>query len=176
MCAGGAARGVPRGGTDGPGVALLAGEAGIGKSRILAEFAAALPAPGLELARWFPRLGPVAGEHGGKHPLFVEAPAQTGDRTPEGLRELLLYGPRALPDSGRQVLRAAAVAGGRVGHRLLETVSGLSGAELDEVLRGLIDAGLPVQADDGFDFRQALIREAVYQDLLPGERIRLHTA
>ena len=28
---------------------------------------------------------------------------------------------------------------------------------------------------DGYAFRHALIREAIYDDLLPGERTRLHT-
>jgi DNA-binding NarL/FixJ family response regulator len=71
-------------------------------------------------------------------------------------------------------LRIASVAGGRIGHRLLAQVAGQDGAELDVLLRELVDRGLLVTAGDGYDFRHALIRQAVYEDLLPGERARLH--
>ena len=32
------------------------------------------------------------------------------------------------------------------------------------------------RADDTFSFRHALLREVVYDDLLPGERVELHAA
>lgn len=108
------------------------------------------------------------------NPLFVEALAHAGDRTPDSLRDLLLYGLRALPEPAGRLLRAASAAGGLVGHRLLEEVAGHSGAELDALLRELIGRSLLVTAGDGYDFRHALIRQAVYEDLLPGERSRLH--
>ncbi|WP_406675132.1 AAA family ATPase [Nonomuraea sp. N2-4H] len=108
------------------------------------------------------------------NPLFVEALARAGERTPDSLRSLLLSGPRALPGPARELLRIASVAGGRVGHRLLAQVAGQDGAELDALLRELIDASLLVTSGDGYDFRHALIRHVVYEDLLPGERARLH--
>ncbi|MGP3921450.1 ATP-binding protein [Nonomuraea sp. 10N515B] len=108
------------------------------------------------------------------NPLFVEALARAGERTPDSLRALLLYGPRSLPDSARELLRIASVAGGRVGHRLLAEVAGQDGAGLDALLRELVDRSLLVTAGDGYDFRHALIRHVVYEDLLPGARARLH--
>ncbi|MEV1247849.1 AAA family ATPase [Nonomuraea sp. NPDC049750] len=108
------------------------------------------------------------------NPLFVEALARAGERTPDSLRDLLLYGPRSLPGPARELLRIASVAGGRIGHRLLARVAGQDGAGLDVLLRELVDRGLLVTAGDGYDFRHALIRQAVYEDLLPGERARLH--
>ncbi|WP_237102019.1 AAA family ATPase [Nonomuraea sp. MG754425] len=108
------------------------------------------------------------------NPLFVEALARAGERTPDSLRDLLLHGPRSLPGPARGLLGIASVAGGRVGHRLLAQVAGQDGAELDTLLRELVDRGLLVTAGDGYDFRHALIRQAVYEDLLPGERARLH--
>ncbi|MBE1584063.1 ATP-binding protein [Nonomuraea angiospora] len=108
------------------------------------------------------------------NPLFVEALARAGERTPDSLRDLLLYGPRSLPGPARELLRIASVAGGRIGHPLLAQVAGQDGAELDALLRELVDRGLLVTAGDGYDFRHALIRQAVYEDLLPGERARLH--
>lgn len=108
------------------------------------------------------------------NPLFVEALARADERTPDSLRDMLLYGPRSLRGPAGQLLRTASVAGGRVGHRLLEEVAGHSGAELDALLRELVERSLLVTTGDGYAFRHALIRQAVYEDLLPGERTRLH--
>ncbi|TYB47632.1 AAA family ATPase [Nonomuraea sp. PA05] len=109
------------------------------------------------------------------NPLFVEALARAGERTPDSLRDLLLYGPRSLTGpAARELLNLTSVAGGRVGHRLLAQVAGQDGPALDALLRELVDRSLLVTAGDGYDFRHALIRQAVYEDLLPGERSRLH--
>ncbi|MGC0385609.1 ATP-binding protein [Streptomyces sp. SAI-129] len=108
------------------------------------------------------------------NPLFVEALARAGERTPDDARDLLLDGPRSLRSPARELLSIASVAGERVGHRLLAEVAGHDGAELDALLRELVDRSLLVTADDGYAFRHALIRDAVYEDLLPGERARLH--
>lgn len=108
------------------------------------------------------------------NPLFVEALARAGEHTPDSLRDLLLYGPRSLPGPARDLLGVASVAGGRLSHRLLARVSGKDGAALDALLRELVDRSLLLTAGDGYDFRHALIRHVVYEDLLPGERARLH--
>ncbi|MFI6503963.1 ATP-binding protein [Nonomuraea typhae] len=108
------------------------------------------------------------------NPLFVEALARAGERTPDSLRDVLLHGPRSLPDPARELLRLASAAGGRVGHRLLAEAAAQDGSELDALLRELVDRSLLITAGDGYDFRHALIRQAVYEDLLPGERARLH--
>ncbi|MGH8875913.1 MAG: helix-turn-helix transcriptional regulator [Stackebrandtia sp.] len=106
------------------------------------------------------------------NPLFVEALAQSGQDTPDA--ELLLHVPRALPDAQRRVLRAASVATGEASHQLLAAVSGNGEDALDELVRPLVDNGLLSPTADGYTFRHALIRHAVYEDLLPGERKRLH--
>ena len=51
-------------------------------------------------------------------------------------------------------------------------------AELYEALREAVDASLLVVdgTGRGYAFRHALTRDAVYEDLLPGERVELHTA
>ncbi|WP_246063992.1 helix-turn-helix transcriptional regulator [Nonomuraea longispora] len=108
------------------------------------------------------------------NPLFVEALARAGERTPDSLRNLLLHGARSLPGPARELLRIASVAGGRVGHRLLAEVAGQDGVGLDALLRELVDRSLLRTAGDGYDFRHALIRHVVYEELLPGERARLH--
>ncbi|GAA1337253.1 LuxR family transcriptional regulator [Actinocatenispora thailandica] len=109
------------------------------------------------------------------NPLFVEALARAGDRTPDSLRDLLLYGPRSLPAPARRLLGTASAAGGHVDHRLLAAVADPdTGDDLDLLLRELVDRSLLVVDGDGYDFRHALIRQAVYEDLLPGERARVH--
>jgi DNA-binding CsgD family transcriptional regulator len=111
------------------------------------------------------------------NPLFVEVLlGHEGRDLPESLRDLLLTRIRRLPEETRQVLRVAAAGGVRVGHRLLASVAALDDAALARVLRPAVAANLlVVDAEaDTYAFRHALIREAVYEDLLPGERITLH--
>ena len=74
------------------------------------------------------------------------------------------------------MLRVAAVAGRRVPHRLLAAVAGLSDREQTEALRVAVAHQLLVTrpGEDGYEFRHALLQEAVYTSLLPGERARVH--
>ncbi|WP_329126196.1 AAA family ATPase [Streptomyces sp. NBC_01465] len=111
------------------------------------------------------------------NPLFVEALADTGagEATPAPLRDLLLAGLHELSDAGRRCVRAASAVDDVVGQELLVAVTGLPDRELEDALRPAVERRLLVPADDGYTFRHALIRSAVYEDLLPGERIRLHT-
>ncbi|MEU9433410.1 AAA family ATPase [Streptomyces sp. NPDC048252] len=96
---------------------------------------------------------------------------------PSGLADLLLIRVEQLPDTAQQVLRTAAVAGRRVEHDLLRDAVGLPEDALESALREAIGHQLLVAGDDGaYAFRHALAREAVYADLLPGERSRLHGA
>ncbi|XRQ15876.1 ATP-binding protein [Actinomadura welshii] len=112
---------------------------------------------------------------GGGNPLFVEAlVASPGEAVPGSLRDLLLDRVRRLPGPAREAVRAASGAGARVGHALLAAVTGLPDAELSAALRPAADHGLLVADGDGYAFRHALIREAVHEDLLPGERAALH--
>ncbi len=112
--------------------------------------------------------------------FFVEelvAAAQRGQQVISAdLADLLLVHLDALDGDARQVLRAVSVAGRRVGHALLAKVIGPEGPDLDRALRSAIDRNLLVAQPEGYAFRHALLAEAVYDDLLPGERIRWHQA
>ncbi|WP_164903885.1 ATP-binding protein [Nonomuraea polychroma] len=110
------------------------------------------------------------------NPLFVEALADVGAAaaTPASLRELLLAGADRLGPASLDVLRIAAVAGRRTPHEVLAAVAGLDDLALDDALRPIVHARLLLVDGDGYTFRHALIRDAVYDDLLPGERRRLH--
>jgi predicted ATPase len=91
---------------------------------------------------------------------------------------VLLIPVQGLSEPAQQVLRVAAVAGRRVSHRLLADVAGRSEADLEQGLRDAIGAGAVVAdtTTGAYRFRHALLQEAVYGDLLPGEQVRLHAA
>jgi DNA-binding CsgD family transcriptional regulator len=94
---------------------------------------------------------------------------------PAELADLLLVRLERLSEDGRRVVRVAAVAGRRVSHDLLAAVVDLPDDTLDGALRESIDAHiLEPRGDTGYGFRHALLAEAVYDDLLPGERVRIH--
>ncbi|MFE0172924.1 AAA family ATPase [Streptomyces sp. NPDC059002] len=93
----------------------------------------------------------------------------------DSLRDLLLVRVEALPDEVQRVVRITAEGGSEVEFRLLATVTGLADDELIEILRSAVGATVLQPSDEGecFRFRHALMREAVAEDLLPGERSRL---
>jgi DNA-binding CsgD family transcriptional regulator len=97
---------------------------------------------------------------------------------PWQLADLLLVRLDRLGDTAREVVRAAAVGGRRVAHEALAAVMGASARELDDALREAIDSHVLqlTSSGRGYTFRHALLAEAVYDDLLPGERVRLHAA
>jgi DNA-binding NarL/FixJ family response regulator len=103
-----------------------------------------------------------------------------GDRAersalPAGLAALLLSRVEQLSDAAQQVLRAAAVAGRKADDELVAAASGLEAAEYEAAVREAVTHQLLVpHGTEGYVFRHALLREAVYADLLPGERTRLH--
>jgi DNA-binding NarL/FixJ family response regulator len=102
--------------------------------------------------------------------------SRTG-RIPEDLAELLLVRLESLDDSAVTVVRAAAVAGRRVSHAALSAVVALEPGELDSAVRDAVEGHVLVPTgDDFYRFRHALLAEAVYDDLLPGERTSLHAA
>jgi DNA-binding NarL/FixJ family response regulator len=108
---------------------------------------------------------------------LVQAAEVGPDAIPEALADLLLVRLDRLDDDARLVVRAAAVSGRRVPHLLLERVLDRRVESLDTALRAAVDANVLVpMGGDGYAFRHALLAEAVYDDLLPGERVRLHAA
>jgi DNA-binding NarL/FixJ family response regulator len=108
---------------------------------------------------------------------LVQAAEVGPDAIPEALADLLLVRLDRLEDEARLVVRAAAVSGRRVPHLLLERVLDSRITSLDAALRAAVEANVLVpMGGDGYAFRHALLAEAVYDDLLPGERVRLHAA
>jgi DNA-binding CsgD family transcriptional regulator/tetratricopeptide (TPR) repeat protein len=110
--------------------------------------------------------------------FFVEeltsAASGPGRWVPAELADVLLVRLDRLGDAARQVVRTASVAGRKVSHDLLAAASGLDPVALDEGLRHAAEMNVLVPDGDRYAFRHALLGEAVYDDLLPGERVRLH--
>jgi predicted ATPase len=119
-------------------------------------------------------------ERGGGIPLFTEALVNADGTVslgvPWSLRDQLLGAVKELPEQTQQVLRSAAAGGIRVGHGLLAAVTGLDDLALAAALRPAVAANVVAADADGYAFRHALIREAVWEDLLPGERTQAERA
>ncbi len=109
------------------------------------------------------------------NPLYAEELAAADPRAiPEQLSDLFLARVDALDDGPRELLRVASVDGTRVDPDTLAELAGLDHAQLDGFLRELLDANLLRANGGSLAFRHGLLREAVYDDLLPDERTRLH--
>ncbi|WP_221584249.1 LuxR family transcriptional regulator [Microbacterium sp. G2-8] len=91
---------------------------------------------------------------------------------PDDLRDLLLVRYARLPSDVQEFARHLAVGGLSVHHELLAHVR--DDADITSHARAAIEAGLIVADPPSYRFRHALVREAIADDLLPGERERLH--
>ncbi|MEU4241061.1 AAA family ATPase [Actinoplanes sp. NPDC026619] len=121
----------------------------------------------------------VVNERAQGNPFFIEQLSSAADPAcsdiPTSLRDLLLARVDLLPEPAQRVLRVAAVGGTQFGHELLARVAGIDEGALESALRTIVTAQLVVfDPDGGYEFRHALVREAVHDDLLPGEHARLH--
>jgi DNA-binding CsgD family transcriptional regulator/tetratricopeptide (TPR) repeat protein len=117
------------------------------------------------------------------NPFFAEELVLVGGGAgpgalPPSLQEVLLTRVVRLGHHTQQLLRVAAAAGPGVTQPLLAAVAGMEEAVLLEGLHEAVDQQvlLPEPGGSGYVFRHLLVAEAVYSELLPGERIRLHAA
>ncbi len=105
------------------------------------------------------------------------SPLCDADVRPRDLAGLLLVRLDQLDEPARQVVRVTSAAGRGIAHDVLAEVAGLDGTALDQGLRDAVERHVLVPAGpDSYAFRHAMLGEAVYDDLLPGERVRLHAA
>jgi ATP/maltotriose-dependent transcriptional regulator MalT len=113
------------------------------------------------------------------NPLFTEELLAVGldgrGTLPPTLRDALMLRVERLSPPAQEVLRWLACQS--LGDDLLGELTGLDSAELRQGLREAVGSQIAVAlADDSYGFRHALLREVVYDDLLPGERAELHGA
>jgi DNA-binding CsgD family transcriptional regulator len=123
------------------------------------------------------RVDELAARSGG-NPFYVEELIAAGQRAglPASLGEAILARVSRLAEPVPAVLHEAAVLGVDIDDELLVAVSRRPDAEVAAALREAAAAQLLVIGESGCRFRHALTQEALYDDLLPGERARLHLA
>jgi DNA-binding NarL/FixJ family response regulator len=100
------------------------------------------------------------------------------DELPLTLRDVLLARAERLSAPTLSLLRIAAAAGRSVPDRLLAAVAQVDEPSLDLALRESVEHHLLVvdETNHGYRFRHALTRDAIYSDMLPRERVRIHAA
>src|SRR6476646_1336393 len=99
---------------------------------------------------------------------------------PATLRDVLLARIAELSEPTQEFLRIASAAGQRLDPTLVASAAAIDETALFDALRESVGRQIlvtdPAQGVDRYAFRHALVQEAVYDDLLPGERTRLHAA
>ena len=107
---------------------------------------------------------------------LLEAAGEGRVELPEGLRELLLLRVAGLDDPTHSLLRVASAAGRDVEYPLLSATAALPESQVRDSLREAVAQGVlvAVPRTNVFRFRHALLAEAIYSTILPGEREELH--
>src|SRR5829696_5210231 len=113
------------------------------------------------------------------NPLFTEELLATGmdglGALPPSLAAALALRIERLGDDAQEVVRVLS-AGGRLDDAVLAAVAGLDRRALRDGLREAVASHIVVLDGDRYTLRHALLREAVHDELLPGERAELHRA
>ena len=95
---------------------------------------------------------------------------------PPTLRDALMLRVERLSPRAQELIRWLACQPA-ADHALVAAVAGLEQAELRDALREAVATQIVVTVgDESYGFRHALLREVVYDDLLPGERTEMHAA
>jgi len=111
------------------------------------------------------------------NPLYVEelvAAHEPG--VPRQLHDLLLRHVENLSTLAIQLARLASVGGSRLDLEVLQDASLLDHEAFAGALHEMLDGNVVVRRGDRFSFRHALLREAVHDDVLPGELVAMHAA
>ncbi|WP_322411581.1 helix-turn-helix transcriptional regulator [Microbacterium invictum] len=114
-------------------------------------------------------------DRSGGIPFLVEELVDLGEaHLPDTLRELVLARYSRLDDTAQEIVRVMAAGGMHTEHDTLTAVAGHDERTLDQALRDAIDARVIVAEASGYTFRHALTQEAVHDEMLPSERVRVH--
>ncbi len=94
--------------------------------------------------------------------------------TPQSLRDAFMLRIERMSEAAGRAARAVAV-GRAMDESMITRLTGIDAAPLRDALREAMAEHVLVTDEQGrFSFRHALLREVVYDDLLPGERSAMH--
>jgi DNA-binding CsgD family transcriptional regulator len=113
------------------------------------------------------------------NPFYIEelaATAPLGGPLPGRLSDVILSRVERLPESAVTLLRQGTVLADDLDDAMLAAITGRLLEETTAAMRDALAHQFLVIASGRCRFRHALVREALYEDLLPGERERLHRA
>jgi DNA-binding CsgD family transcriptional regulator/tetratricopeptide (TPR) repeat protein len=109
------------------------------------------------------------------NPLYAQELASAGpDGPPASIADAVLARAAGLTDPARAVVDQVSAADGGMSHDLLAATVALEEGLLITAAREAVASGLLVGQRDGYAFSHGLIRQVLYDHLLPGERRRLH--
>jgi DNA-binding CsgD family transcriptional regulator/tetratricopeptide (TPR) repeat protein len=112
------------------------------------------------------------------NPFYAEELLAASDEgaLPAVLRDVLLQRVARLDARDREVLRLAAAAGRDVPYRLLVAVAAAEESSVQAAVRAAVEHGIlrGDQAEGRLRFRHALLAEAIYATLVPGELEAVH--
>jgi tetratricopeptide (TPR) repeat protein len=108
--------------------------------------------------------------------LLAAETDQPGQELPRRLQGILLARVAALAEDTRHVLRLTATVGRPIEHHLLAAAAQLPESRLLAATREAVDRQVLRAERDRYGFRHVLLQQAVYGELLPGERLGLHAA
>ncbi len=114
------------------------------------------------------------------NPFYIEellaADVSDAQELPPTLKDALLLRTEALPDDARELLQLIAVAARPVDDALIHLAGDLPQGGIDRALRECVDENVLVcdRRTGQYAVRHALVREAIYGDLLPAERSQMH--
>ncbi|MGH8977711.1 MAG: ATP-binding protein, partial [Acidimicrobiia bacterium] len=113
------------------------------------------------------------------NPLIVEelcaaGPSRVDSALDGPLRDIMLTRFWRCPEAVREVVRAVAVAGAPIAQEDLAPIVGQTEAEVSAAVREALDRNVLAIQGESLWLRHVLMAEAVYGELLPIERTRLH--
>ena len=113
------------------------------------------------------------------NPFYIEELVAAGELSgavPPTLAGVILARVHGLPEPTPAVLHHAAVLGELIDDQRLAELTSQPLSIISEALHAAVSHHILVADGVGCRFRHALVREALYDDLIPGERERLHAA
>jgi DNA-binding CsgD family transcriptional regulator/tetratricopeptide (TPR) repeat protein len=111
------------------------------------------------------------------HAEELMAAESEGRALPNTLEEVLLARVDEVSEAGRALLRIASVTGAHTTEHVLLALADADDQSVSDALHELLERSHLVRGErspDVIAFRHALLQEAVYRQLLPNERLRLH--